>query len=249
MGTIRFHTGRASLHMVRSKQDCNVCDTRLLCYETWPDNVVMGDVSNLIQTKGPFETGERIYKTQDPFKSLFIIKSGIVKVEKVVNHGNNHISGFHFPGDLIGLESFDDKQNNYDAIALDDTWVCEMPLDRLDSRGQSIISVQQTIITLLSKRIRQADDMLSRIRYLSPEQRLLGFFEMLCERYFKQTIDSKKKLHLPMSKGDIASYLGMRPESVSRALRNLQNQGVIQNHLKTIEIKDHNVVKKMISQS
>ncbi|MDX2478546.1 MAG: helix-turn-helix domain-containing protein [Gammaproteobacteria bacterium] len=88
--------------------------------------------------------------------------------------------------------------------------------------------------------------MLTRVRYLSSEQRLLVFFEMLCKKYFIQTIDSQKKLHLPMSKGDIASYLGMRPESVSRALRNLQNQGVIQYHLKTIEIKDLNVAKKMI---
>jgi len=249
MGTTHFHSDRASLRLIRRKQKCNLCDTQLLCQETWRDRVVMRDVSTLIQSKGPYETGERIYKIQDQFKSLFIIKSGVVKLEKVDNDGNSHISGFYFPGDVIGLESIGDEQYNYNAIALEKTWVCEIPLDRLESLGQSIIAVQQTIITLLGKRVHQADDMLTRGRYLSSEQRLLVFFEMLCKRYFIQTIDSKKKLHLPMSKVDIASYLGMRPESVSRALRNLQNQGVIQNHLKTIEIKDLNVAKKMICKS
>jgi len=209
----------------------------------------MRDVSTLVQSKGPYEAGERIYKIQDKFKSLFIIKSGIVKVEKVDSDGNSHISRFHFSGDLIGLESIGDEQYSYNAIALEKTWVCEIPLDSLNLLGQSIISVQQTMISLLGKRVHQADDMLTQVRYLNSEQRLLVFFEMLCKRYFIQTIDSKKKLHLPMSKGDIASYLGMRPESVSRALRNLQNQGVIHNHLKSIEIKDLNVAKKMICKS
>lgn len=246
MGKPHCHSGRASLRLIRQAQLCNLCDTRQLCKDTWRDQAVMRDLSSIILSKGPYKTGEYIYKIEDQAKSLFIIQSGIVKTEKVLSDGNYHISSFYFPGDLIGLESVDDEQYCYDAVALDNTWVCEIPLDRLSSLGESINSVQKTVMTLLSKRIRQADDLLIHARYLSAEQRLLVFFEMLCKRYFVQIIDNKQKLHLPMSKGDIASYLGLRPESISRALRKLQNQGVIQSHLKTIEIKDINVAKKMI---
>ena len=241
------HSGRASLRLIRENQLCKLCDTRQFCEETWHSQEVMCDVSNIILKRKPFEAGERIYKIKDQSKSIFIIKSGIVKVEKVLRDGNYHISGFYFSGDLIGLESVDDEQYNYDAIALAKTCVCEIPLARLSSLDESVVPAQKTIMMLLGKRIRQADDLLTNARYLSAEQRLLIFFEMLCKRYFVQVIDNKQKLQLPMSKGDIASYLGLRPESISRALRKLQNQGVIQNHLKTIEIKDINVAKKMIS--
>lgn len=243
------HSGRASLRLVRQKQSCDLCDTRQLCEDLWSDQAVMNGVGDVIQPKGPYAAGERIYRIEDQSKSLFIIKEGAVKVEKVLSDGNCHISGFYFPGDLIGLESVDDEKYRYDAITLEQTSVCELPLDRLYEHDESLVSFQQTIMSLLGKRVRQADDMLTHARYLNAEQRLLLFFEMLCTRYFVQIIDSKHKLRLPMSKGDIASYLGMRPESVSRALRKLQNLGIIENHLKTIEIKDIAVAKKMICNS
>jgi CRP/FNR family transcriptional regulator len=91
----------------------------------------MSDIGDAIQPKGPYAAGERIYRIEDQLKSLFIINSGSVKVVKVLIGGNCHTSGFFFSGDLIGLEAVYDEKYRYDAIALEQTSVCELPLDWL----------------------------------------------------------------------------------------------------------------------
>lgn len=106
--------------------------------------------------------------------------------------------------------------------------------------GSSNPRLQKRIVSLLSSKVHQTNNLLADSRYLSAEKRLLLFLKSLCDRNLAQTKSGKGRIHLPMAKTDIASYLGIRAESLSRILANLQKQGVIRNYSKYIEIDDVN---------
>ena len=243
MDKSRLHHERASLRLIKEKLECSNCDSQQLCFATWRDPKTMHALNAVTLSKGPYRIGDFIYKMEEQFKSLFIIQSGVIKLEKPLEDGNSHITGFYFPGDIIGLESAGDKKYRYDAIALEQSWVCEVPYNFMDSQGESENLLKEQIIKLYGQKVREADNLLSYSRYQTSEQRLLQFLELLCKRHFSQNLSNTHKLQLPMSKGDIANYLGLRPESISRALQKLQKQGVIRNHKNAIEILDMKVAK------
>ena len=249
MDNSRLHHGRASLRLIKEKQDCSLCDTHHLCSETWPDQKLISAINTLTTSKGPINIGDSVYKMENQFKSLFIIQSGVIKLEKPLEDGKTHVAGFYFSGDVIGLESVGDEQYNYDAIALDPTWVCEVPYKYFYSDDESANLLKGRIITLYAEKLREANSLLALGKYQTSEQRLLQFLEVLCKRHFSKNLSNTHKLQLPMPKGDIANYLGLRPESISRALQKLQSRGVIRNHKNAIEILDMKVAKMMICKS
>jgi len=249
MDSSHLHHERASLRLIKKKRECRLCDTHRLCLETWPDQQLICAINKVTTSEGPYKIGDFIYKMEDHFKSLFIIQSGVIKLEKPLEDGKIHVAGFYFSGDIIGLESVGNERYNYDAIALDQTWICDVPYKYIDADDESANLLKERMITLYSQKLREADSLLTRSRYLTSEQRVLQFMEVLCKRHFTNNLSNTQKLQLPMQKVDIANYLGLRPESVSRALQKLQSQGIIRNHKNAIEILDMKVAKKMICKS
>lgn len=236
----RYCHGKATLRLIKGNQRCEQCVTKQLCFNAWLDKELISDIDQITLIRGTFQKGQAIYKLEDRFKSLFIVQSGSVKVEKTIEHGTNHVNGFYFRGDLLGLDSIGNALYNYDAIALETTRVCKMPYDQLEMLGSLFPRLQQKIISLLSSKVHETNNMLIDNRYLSADKRLLLFLNSLCERNLMQTKSGKDRIHLPMSKTDIASYLGIRAESLSRILTDLEKQGVIRNCPRHIEIEDIN---------
>jgi CRP/FNR family transcriptional regulator len=240
---------KPSLRLVKGKQDCESCDARKLCLNAWLDRELISDLEQIDLARGTYQKGRAIHKLEDHFGSIFIIQSGSVKTVKTFEDGTCHVNGFYFPGDLLGLDSIGNKRYNYDAIALETTEICKIPYARLEVLSASIPRLQQKIISLLSSKIHHTNNLLIDNRYLSADKRLLLFLKSLCERNLMQTRNGKRRLYLPMPKSDIASYLGIRAESLSRILKTLQKQGVIRNRFKSIEIDDINAAMRIICNS
>ncbi len=119
--------------------------------------------------------------------------------------GTKHINGFYFRGDLFGFDSIGNSIYGYGAIALETARICKMPYEQLEFLGSSIPHLQKMITTLLASKLNQANNMLSDSRYLGADKRLLLFLKGLCERNRIQSQNRKARIHLPMSKSDIAS--------------------------------------------
>lgn len=249
MNKSRYCPGKLRLRLVNGKQHCEECGTKHLCLNAWLDKEFISDIDKITLARGTLQAGEAIYRMEDRFRSLFIVQAGSVKVEKTLEHGTRHVNGFYFRGDLFGFDSIGNSIYGYDAIALETTRICRIPYDQLELLGSSIPHLQKMITTLLAGRINQANNMLIDCRYLGADKRLLYFLKGLCERNLVESQNRKGRIHLPMSKSDIASYLGIRAESLSRILANLQKQGVIRNYTKYIEIDDINAAMRMICKS
>ena len=249
MNKTRYRSGRHSLRLIKEKQHCEQCDTLQLCSNAWLDKELISDIDRIILDRGTFQTGQAIYQMEDRFRSFFTIQSGSVKVEKTLEDGTKHVNGFYFSGDLFGLDSIGNSLYEYDAIALESTIICEIAYDKIELLSSSKPRLQKRLISLLGNKVHQTNNLLINGRYLSAEKRLLLFLKSLCERNLVHIKSNKGRLNLTMTKADIASYLGLRPESVSRALTNLQKQGVIRNYLKYIEFDDINAAMRAICKS
>ncbi len=230
----------------KSEIDCYQCDTRSRCLGQGLSDEHLHGLRQITHTHGPYQPSQAIFKMEDSFKSLFIIQSGAVKIETISHDGTNLVDGFFLKGDLLGLEAIGDMQYRHDAIALEESWVCELPFEQLESLCSFIPRLQHKILVLLGQKIRYTNDTIVHGRNLSAEKRLLNFLQMLCQRMVMQKDSTIGSLKLPMTKGDIASYLGLRPESLSRALKKLQCDGIIRNHPKKIEFIDNKAVHDLV---
>jgi len=222
-----------NLRKIKNRKEVDGCPTRACCVDLWGGEEIFGCIRDLTKFELAYKQDEFIYKMGDPVTSLFVIQSGGIKLEKEVKGGATHVSGFYFPGDIIGLESMDIEQYHYNAIAIKDTLVCEVRLKKLAIKDGAAVNIQQRINTILSRKFREIDEHLYKTRYLHLDQRLLDFLNLLCTRNIEYVDNRLDRFVLPMTKSDLANYLGMRPESLSRALRQLESQGVVKNSKKS----------------
>lgn len=228
--------GNCGLHLVNPDRNCNSCDLPKKCIGEGLNEEQINTISSIIQHQGPIQPGEAIFRMEDTFKSIYAIQSGTVKIESALDDGTPLIHGFYFSGELVGLEAVGDTHYQSDAIALETTWVCAIPFERIEALCLEIPKLQQEILHLLGQRIRYTNRTIVQGRYLSADRRFLIFLNDLYQRMGEVKADGSRRVTLPMTKGDIAIHLGLRPESLSRALSKLQEEGVLRNRAREIEI-------------
>ncbi len=199
-----------------------------------------------IRRHATFKAGTKIFKAEKKFKFLYAIRSGAVKIQTFTYNGTNLISGFYFSGDLVGIESIGGSIYRNDAVALSTTTVCEIFYDELEELCYSIPALQHEVMMLFAKKIRQTEQAIVHGRHLHAKTRLLCFLQHLYEQNGLLKKDGIKRIFLPMSKGDVACYLGLCPESLSRALKKLEKDGVIRNRSKFIELLDTKTYSELI---
>lgn len=220
-----------NLRKIKNRQQTDGCPTRKYCIQLWGNEDLFCSIRDLTKFELIYKNDEFIYKRGDPATSLYVIQSGAVKLEKKDESGINHVSGFYFSDDMIGLESVGHEQYQYNTTALKETLVCEIRLHKLASLGSAALNIQTRISTMLGRKLCEIDKHLYNTRHFHIEQRLLNFLKEICTKQLTQTDDNLNLYELPIMKTDIASYLGMRPESVSRALLQLEGQGVVKDRL------------------
>ncbi len=124
------------------------------------------------------------------------------------------------------------------AIALERTWACEVRVGALEALGACFPRLQHELLVLLANEIRNMGYRRMLVRNLPAEQRLLCFIKSLQRRLSTHLGTEVCEVPLPMSKEDIAKYLSLAPETLSRALVRLGRSGVIRNKARSIELLD-----------
>jgi CRP/FNR family transcriptional regulator len=228
-----------TFRVIENELDCDHCEARDRCPGSELSQSQLKQLSDITTTRGPFQSGQAIYRMEDHFRSLFVIQKGAVKIESVSEDGANMVDGFYFIGEMFGVDAIGDDYYRNDAIALETTWVCELPYTKLETLCTLLPELQRKIFMMLGHQIRKINENLVHNRSLSAEKRVLQFLETLSDSNVVKK-NHQCQMQLPMSKGDMACYLGLRPESLSRALGKLSSDGVIRNHARKIELLQHN---------
>lgn len=217
------------LRLVEASHSCHNCDIRRLLLKIGPGNNQLPEEACAIRCRGPYLPGDYIYRSGDPLTSIYTITSGSVKTEMPSPDGSLQVIDFYLKGELFGAEALGKSTHVNDAIALEKSWICELPVEELDNLCQRYPAMLRELFQMFGSRLRHANMNLLSVRNQASKQRVLNFLLDLADRTKSRRNLVCDEIPLPMSKGDIASYLGITPETLSRRLRRLHDAGIIHN--------------------
>lgn len=202
---------------------CSTCVFGRVCLPNQVSKSDLAELHFLVDHVGPYQAGDHIFRIGDRFNAIYAVRSGMIKTRFHDESGREQVLGFHIAGEMIGLDAIHPAKYPCDAIALDVAEVCRFSFPALATIAQRIPGVQNELFKLLSKDIGNAAAMAGDY---SADERLAAFLIGLSRR-FGQLGYPVDTLHLAMSRGDIANYLRLAAETVSRVLRRFQDHGLI----------------------
>ncbi len=167
----------------------------------------------------PFARNAEIYGENEPADYLYKVVSGAVRTYKVLNDGRRQIGSFYLPGDIFGLEVGD--EHTFSAEAVMDCKVLVIKRSALVSLAGRDNRVARQLWTMAAGELQRAQDHIM-LLIKTAQERVAGFLIEMSARN-----SGASEVDLPMSRQDIADYLGLTIETVSRTLTQLENSGAI----------------------
>jgi CRP/FNR family transcriptional regulator len=201
------------------------------------DMTEMSKLDEIIDRSKPLPKGQLLSSQGDKFQSVFAIKTGSVKTYTTSCSGEEQITGFYFPGDLIGLNAIDSGICPDSMKVLETSTVCQVPFEQLDGLSSELPKLRRQILKTMSKEICNEQNMLQLLAKKNADERMATFLLRLSSR-FKTRGFSESRFRLSMSRNEIGNYLGLTVETVSRVLTRLQKSDFLVVENKEIEILD-----------
>lgn len=205
---------------------CGNCRLNTICL---PISLHIDDIdklNNIVQRGKPLQKGDYLYRANDPFDSVFAIRSGAVKALTLSDNGEEQVTGFYLPGEVVGMDGIADNRYTNSVIALETASVCEIPFNRMEELSLQIPNLQRHFFQLMSREITQDQQIITLLSKSSAEERIAALLLSISNRNSRRQL-SATAFRLPMSRTDIGNYLGLTIETVSRIFTRLQKQDVI----------------------
>lgn len=230
--------------MQRSAINCQDCGFSQLCLPFSLNNQEMVKLDDIIQRKRPLHKGDMLFESGQPLKSLYAIRTGSFKTFTLTEHGEQQITGFHLPGDIIGFDAINNQLHPSYAEALETAMICEIPFSHLELLLDQLPRLRQQMMRLMSQDIQSDQQMLLLLNRKTAEQKLATFLTHLSQRYGNRGF-SNKEFRLTMTRSDIGNYLGLTVETISRLLSKLHKEQYVEVEGKLITIKDHAALNEL----
>lgn len=194
-------------------------------------------VSQILKRRQQVPKGEGLFRAGQPFHAAYAVKSGTFMSYRLLEDGEEQVLAFHLPGELIGIDAIKEKQYAYSARALEAGSICELYFNDLAKLGKSYVDAQDSLIRVMGGEISQAQRQSLLAARQAADERIAAFLLNLADRFNKRDFCSIN-LRLAMSRQQIASYLGIAVETVSRSLKRFQSVGLLDVSGKQIEFLD-----------
>lgn len=208
------------------KAACSTCNLHDLCLPYGMNDADVAELERIVSRSRPFSRGRTLFRADEPFRAIYVPRSGAVKTYILGADGSEQIIGFHLPGEVIGLDGLVEHRHQLTAQALELAGVCEVPFDLLEHAAARVPALQHQLMRLMSREIAGKEQQLLTLGDHSPERRLALLLLDLSQRYAQRGF-SGTEFNLPMSRQDIAAYLRLAAETVSRAFGKLQRDGLV----------------------
>lgn len=201
------------------------------------------DLSSLMRS---YSRGDYIYRSGDKFRSLYAIRSGSFKTQVMHEDGREQVTGFQMAGEIIGLDAICTDRHPCDAVALENSEVCELPFNKLEALSRKLPSLQRHLHKIMSREIVRDQGIMLLLGSMRAEERLAVFLLNLSQRLAVRG-HSPCKFQLRMSRQEIGSYLGLKLETVSRTFSHFQDNGLINVKARSIELLDLQGLRALFS--
>ncbi len=216
---------------------CSSCRLSELCLPRGLDQTEMRRLDDLVTRKRPLHRGDHLYRQGDRFNALYAARVGSLRGYTATADGVEQTVGFYLPGELIGLDGLEHDRHSCSVVALDTTAVCELPFANFTELCAQLPSLQRQMLRLVGKEITADHEILLTLGTRNAEERLATFLLSLSKRFGDRGL-SATDFRLSMSRRDIADYLGIAVETISRQLSNFQKQGILDINHREVRILD-----------
>jgi CRP/FNR family transcriptional regulator len=223
---------------------CSKCDLRQLCLPAGIGGDDLEELDRLVRSRQPFGTGQHIYNIGDPFRNLYVVKEGAAKTWVTGEQGSLQILGFHLPGEILGLDALMEGQHLCTAEALEHSLLCKVPYDRLEDICARVPALRNQFMRLISRETFIDHQHLVMMGSRQAMARLAIFLHSFRQRQLRLGL-SGERIVLPMSRTDLANYLGLVTETVSRMFTRMQDNGVIRVRRRAVEVLDPDTLWRM----
>ena len=225
---------------------CRFCGLDPLCSLLDYAESGSGVPPGVLVRRRPIVRGEVICRQGEPFTSLFAVKSGSFKAVENDAAGNERVVGFYLTGELMGAEGMASGGSPNTLVALEDSQLCDLRMDRLEASGRRHEQLQQRIVQLLSQQVAFRHDLISSLTYRRADQRVCAFLLSLSERLRTRGLPNRE-IGLAMSQFDIGDFLGLSNATVSRILTQMQKRGAIEVLHRKVRILDQGLLREIVA--
>ena len=167
-----------------------------------------------------YKKGAEVYGEKEPAEYVYQIKLGAVRSYKLLSDGRRQIGAFHLTGDIFGLENGTEHRFTTEAIV--DTTVRLVKRQSLELVAENDAVVARNLLSMTTNNLQHAEDHMLLLGRKTSLERVAAFLLEMDKRLAAADV-----MALPMSRRDIADYLGLTLETVSRALSHLHELGII----------------------
>lgn len=226
----------AVLDLNQLRRSCSSCALSELCL---PAGIGGDDLEKLdmtIRDKRMLDRGGALYRDGDPFHALYVVRSGSLKTFVQDDTGAVQILGFHLPGDIVGFDALATDRHVSQAEALERSSICELPYERLQQVTSEVPALHRQLMRVVSREVVEEHRHTVVMGRQQAQEQLAIFLKSLSDRYQRLQRDGSM-LTLSMSRYDIANYLGLVVETVSRLFSRMEEMGVLEVNRKAVRIR------------
>ena len=236
----------SSVSLNNIKVACSQCNLRELCLPVGLSEDEFVKLDSLVGGRRKVKRGQSLYRAGDSFQAIYAVRTGFFKTDVLLEDGREQVTGFQMAGEIMGMDGFSNEAHTCNAIALEDSEVCAIPYAMLEQLQQEIRALQHHFYKVMSREIVRDQGVMMLLGSMRAEERLAAFLLNLSQRFTARGY-SATEFHLRMTRDEIGSYLGLKLETVSRALSHFQENGLISVQQKHICITDIDGMKKLLS--
>jgi CRP/FNR family transcriptional regulator len=218
---------------------CSACAFSEACLSVGYGKPELLQLHCLVEHVGPVRAGSYAFRMGDPFRAIYAVRSGMVKTCAIDSDGREQVLGFHLPGEVVGLNGIYPDRFPCDAVALESTQFCRFSFPAMSALATRLPALQQHLFRLLSKELGATAQLAADH---SADERVAAFLLDLGDRYAARGF-SGAHFRLSMPRGDIANYLRLAPETVSRVLSRLRSQGIIDIDGRRVDLIDRTALR------
>ena len=225
---------------------CRSCALNRICLPAHLSAQEARVLDGAVERGRKLPAGASLAHTGTPMQALYVIRSGSAKSYSLTLDGEEHVRGFHLPGEVVGLEGFADGQHTCEVVALEPVQCCRLPVTRLERLIETLPGLRREILRLLGRSLDDAQRRYEDLGLMDAKGRIARFLVGLSERLEHRGL-SATQFRLSMSRRDIARHLGLTLETVSRVLGTLKREGNIELQARYIKLLDLDTLKSLVT--
>jgi CRP/FNR family transcriptional regulator len=224
---------------------CSTCMMGHVCLPVGMPAHEVEQLDTLVKERIRIEKGQALYRHGETLNALFGLRSGSLKTLLEEANGNQQITGFFLPGEIVGLDGMIEGEHSSTAIAMEDSEVCVVRVQDIDEISRYVPSLQHQVRRLMSKEIARSHQVLLALGSMRSEQRLAALLSNLSQRLAILGY-SPTDFVMRMSREEIGNYLGLTLETISRLFSRFARDGVIRISQREVKILDMHALNELV---